>query len=105
MKTTKLDNDPIVNKEIIDMFNKIIEQYGIDYAIKKAEELLLDSENRKKYLISKNKPIFNSDSHIDFSKRLIEYLQNIKVETRDRKLKSLLGEKKILNFKNFKLID
>jgi hypothetical protein len=104
MKTTKLDNDPIINKEIIDMFNKIIEQYGIDYAIKKAEELLLDSENRKKHLISKNRHILNSDSHIDLSKRLIEYLQNIKVEIRNKKLKSLLGEKKILNFNNFKLI-
>jgi hypothetical protein len=105
MRNIKLDDDPVINKKIIDMFNKIIEEYGIDYAIEKAEYLLSDSENRKNNLISKNKPIFNSDSHINLSKKLIDYLKDIKVDIRDKKLKSLLGEKKILNFSNFKLID
>ena len=36
---------------------------------------------------------------------MLEYLDEVKVETRDKKLKSLLGEKKILNFNNFKLIN
>ncbi len=98
------DNDPTINQQLIDYANKIITIKGIDYAIEKAKKMIVDSENSKKSRLLNNSPLLNTEIHIDFSKKLLEYFQTIKIEIRNKKLISLLGENKhILNFEKFNL--
>jgi hypothetical protein len=105
MRTIKFDDDPKKNQQLLDYVNDLIKQNGIDNSIKNTRKLLFESEERKKQHIKNNTPLYNIESHIKLCKNMLEYLDEVKVETRDKKLKSLLGEKKILNFNNFKLIN
>ena len=102
MKVIKFDDDPKKNQELIDYTNRIIKENGIDNSIKKVKKLLSECEERRKQTVLNNGSLLNTDSHIELCKNMLEYLDEVKIETRDKKLRELLENKHILNFKKFK---
>jgi hypothetical protein len=106
MRIIKFDEDPKYNEEILSLVNTFMEKNGLEKSIEKIKILLSETENSKKILISNKSQLFNIEEQIELCKNILEYLYEIKMETRDKKLLSLLGENKhILNFKNFNLIN
>lgn len=102
MKVIKFYEDPKKHQELLDYTNSIIKENGIDNTIIKVRELLSECGERRKQTILSNRPLFNIESHIELCKNMLEYLDEVKIENRDKKLKELLESKHILNFKNFK---
>jgi hypothetical protein len=92
---------PDIKKEI----DKSIKKNGIKITKNKTIAMRDQSIKIKNRILSSNGKLVNIPSHIEMADEILDYLDELIKINRDKKISSILGERKIASFEDFLIIE
>jgi hypothetical protein len=94
-----------ISSEIKREIDKSIKKNGIKITKNKTIAMREQSLKMKNQILSRNGKLMNIPSHIEMADEILDYLDELVKINRDKKLSSILGERKIASFKDFLIIE
>lgn len=91
-----------MDDEIKEIIDNLLKEWTFNGLKDRITKLLGECKERKEDAIRKKRDIGNSDEHIEMCYDIIDYLNSLISENRNKKINSLF-ERKILSFNEFKL--